>query len=121
MILEISLFKKVNNLLEERDKFRSRIILVRQALLGVLDLFRVFSKGLLGVLIISGVQSRYRGSRALKVLKLLPLENFSFQTESGCLGKIAVFRLHNERARFPASKRGIMEIISGRTMKNWAN
>ncbi len=117
MILAFSYVKKFNKLRKERGKFRLRIILVEQVLRGIIDLIRVISMDLLKALIINGIKSRVEESRILKVLKFLPLENFGFQTESGCLRGIVVFQLYNNRTRFLALKLGIMEIKSVRLMK----
>ena len=86
-------FKRAYNLLENRDKFRIKIISIIQILLGVLDLVGVVFIGLLGALSISGVQSREPGTRVFTVLKFLQLENFSFQAQTAFLGGIAVIFL----------------------------
>jgi ABC-type multidrug transport system fused ATPase/permease subunit len=90
MKLVIIYFKRAYNLLENRDKFRIKAISVAQVLLGILDLVGVVFIGLLGALSITGVQSREPGTRVFTVLKILQLENLSFQTQTACLGGIAV-------------------------------
>ena len=90
MKLVIFYFKRAYYLLENRDKLRIKVISVIQVLLGILDLVGVVFIGLLGALSISGVQSREPGTRVFTVLKILQLENLSFQTQTACLGGIAV-------------------------------
>jgi ABC-type multidrug transport system fused ATPase/permease subunit len=90
MKLIIIYFKRAYNLLESRDKFRIKMISLAQVLLGILDLVGVVFIGLLGALSITGVQSRVPGTRVFTVLKILQLENLSFQTQTACLGGIAV-------------------------------
>ena len=90
MKLIIIYFKRAYDLLENRDKFRVKIIALAQVLLGILDLVGVVFIGLLGALSITGVQSREPGTRVFTALKILQLENLSFQAQTACLGGIAV-------------------------------
>jgi ABC-type multidrug transport system fused ATPase/permease subunit len=90
MKLIIIYFKRAYDLLESRDKFRVKIIALAQVLLGILDLVGVVFIGLLGALSITGVQSREPGTRVFTALKILQLENLSFQAQTACLGGIAV-------------------------------
>jgi ABC-type multidrug transport system fused ATPase/permease subunit len=86
-------FKRAYNLLENRDKFRIKIISVSQILLGILDLVGVVFIGFLGALSITGVQSRDPGTRLFTVLQFLHLENLSFQAQTASLGGLAVLFL----------------------------
>ena len=83
-------FSRAFNLLAERDQFRLKLISLVQVLLGILDLVGVAFIGILGALSISGVQSRTPGTRVHSILKILQLENFSFQSQSAAIGIIAI-------------------------------
>jgi ATP-binding cassette subfamily C protein len=78
------------NLLAKRDQTRLKLISLVQVMLGVLDLVGVAFVGVLGALSISGVESRTTGTRVYSVLKILQLENLSFQTQSAAIGIIAI-------------------------------
>ena len=83
-------FMRAFNLLAKRDQTRLKLISLVQVMLGVLDLVGVAFVGVLGALSISGVESRTTGTRVYSVLKILQLENLSFQTQSAAIGIIAI-------------------------------
>ena len=57
-----------------------------QFLLSLLDLIGVAIVGILGSLAVSGVQSNSPGERVAKILRLLGIDGFSFQTQVAVLG-----------------------------------
>lgn len=77
---------------------RIKIILATslQVFLNILDLVGVATIGVLGALAVSGIQSQAPGNRVSQVLRLLRIEQFSFQTQVAILGLgscvILVFR-----------------------------
>jgi ABC-type multidrug transport system fused ATPase/permease subunit len=68
-------------LLNRRDKFLIKIVVVIQILLGVLDLFGIALIGVLGSLSVRGVSSQGPGDRVSQVLRVLNLSNLTFQQQ----------------------------------------
>jgi ABC-type multidrug transport system fused ATPase/permease subunit len=67
---------------------RKKVVLATflQVGLAVLDLIGVAAIGILGALSVTGIQSQQPGDRTLRVLELLQIESFSFQTQVAILG-----------------------------------
>ena len=67
---------------------RKKVILVTllQVGLAILDLIGVAAIGILGALSVTGIQSQQPGDRILRVLELLQIESFSFQSQVAILG-----------------------------------
>jgi ABC-type multidrug transport system fused ATPase/permease subunit len=67
---------------------RKKVILVTllQVGLAILDLIGVAAVGILGALSVTGIQSQQPGDRILRVLELLQIESFSFQSQVAILG-----------------------------------
>jgi ABC-type multidrug transport system fused ATPase/permease subunit len=67
---------------------RKKVILVTllQVGLAILDLIGVAAIGILGALSVTGIQSQQPGGRILRVLELLQIESFSFQSQVAILG-----------------------------------
>ena len=118
-------FRRAFILLNLRDRAKIKVISIIQVLLGILDLVGVAFIGVLGALSISGVQSQTPGSRVYEVLRVLKLQNFSFQTQTAILGLIAVVFLVSKsllsvvltkRSLFFLSLKGAQ--ISGKLLEN---
>jgi ATP-binding cassette subfamily C protein len=76
-------------LLSKRDKKVLSLIVLIQSALGLLDLIGVALIGIVGALSINGVQSKGPGNRVSSALRMLHLENFSFQRQVAILGFLA--------------------------------
>lgn len=81
--------RRALHVLNKRDKKVVSVITLTQVLLSLLDLAGVAVIGALGALAVNGVQSRPAGDRVMKVLRLLRIENFSFQGQAVAFGLIA--------------------------------
>jgi len=70
---------------------RKKVVLatILQVGLAVLDLIGVAVIGILGALSVTGIQSQQPSDRILRVLELLQIDSFSFQTQVAVLGLIA--------------------------------
>ena len=68
-------------LLNRRDKFLIKTVVVFQILLGLLDLFGIALIGVLGSLSVRGVSSQGPGDRVSQVLSLLNLSSLTFQQQ----------------------------------------
>jgi ABC-type multidrug transport system fused ATPase/permease subunit len=69
---------------------RFKLIVILQVALGLLDLVGVALIGAIGALAVRGVQSQGPGDRVSYFLRILNLENFSFQSQVAILGAAAV-------------------------------
>ena len=67
--------------------------MIVQITISILDLLGVAAIGLLGALSITGIQSETSSGRVYSVLKILNIENQSFQIQTMILGLSAVFLL----------------------------
>ena len=67
---------------------RKKVVLatILQVGLAVLDLVGVAAIGILGALSVTGIQSQQPGDRILRVLELLQIDSFTFQTQVAVLG-----------------------------------
>jgi ABC-type multidrug transport system fused ATPase/permease subunit len=70
----------------KRDKLKFLLVSVVQFTLALMDLIGVSVVGLIGALSISGVQSRAPGEGIEQLLRLLSLDNQSFQSQVAILG-----------------------------------
>jgi ATP-binding cassette subfamily C protein len=86
-----STIKKILNLLNKKDKFKLRVLLLLQLLSSVLDLFGIFLIGIIGSLTINGIQSRGSSQRVYSILRIFHVENLTFQTQIGILGCVTGF------------------------------
>ena len=80
-------------ILNRKEKQKLLSITVVQVFLGILDLAGVLAIGLLGMLSVAGIQSQSQENRASEVVKLLGLENSTFQTQALVIAVIAVVLL----------------------------
>jgi ABC-type multidrug transport system fused ATPase/permease subunit len=78
--------EKAYGLLTTSDKRKLVAVGFIQFFLSLLDLIGVALVGAIGALAVTGIQSRAPGDRVFEVLKLLNLENFSFQTQVSIFG-----------------------------------
>ncbi len=86
-------FKRAVGILSQADKRKLVAITVIQVLLGLLDLLGVLAIGLLGTLSITGIQSQNPGGKVSSVLRILGLENSTFQYQAAVIGLSAVLLL----------------------------
>jgi len=82
--------KRALKVLSKQDRHKILGITFLQILMGGLDLLGVAAVGLLGSLSVSGLQSSNPGDRAGAALKILHIEEFTFQTQIFILGISAV-------------------------------
>ena len=83
------LLKRCISVFSKKDQKRIAAVVVIQIGLGALDLLGVLLIGVIGALAVTGIQSSQPGDRVGTALKLLQLENFSFQQQTAILGLIA--------------------------------
>jgi len=74
------------SILEPRDRSKLLAITFVQVIMGFLDLVGVIAIGALGALSIQGVESHKPGNKVGSLLKILHLQNFSFQGQIAVLG-----------------------------------
>ena len=75
--------------LSPRDRKRVFAVIILQVLFGLLDLAGVAIIGVLGALAVSGIGSSNVGDRVLAVLKLLNIDQLTFQNQVLVLGLLA--------------------------------
>ena len=80
-------------LLPQSDRTKMVYAIIVQITISVLDLLGVAAIGLLGALSITGIQSETSSGRVYSVLKILNIENLSFQIQTMILGLSAVVLL----------------------------
>ena len=74
------------SILEPRDRSKLLAITLVQVVMGFLDLIGVIAIGALGALSIQGVESHKPGNKVESLLRILNLQNFSFQEQVTVLG-----------------------------------
>lgn len=82
--------RKCLGLLTQLDQKKLVLVVAVQILMGLLDLIAVAIIGLLGALTVTGVQSAQTGDRVLSVLRLLQIDEISFQMQAAILGSTAL-------------------------------
>jgi len=97
------------------------LVTLIQTLLSIFDLIGVALIGVLGALLISGVQSNHVGSRVSLVLDSLHIAGKSIQTQSAILGTMAVFFLVGRTILSIFFTRRILYFLSRRGAKISAN
>ena len=80
-------------LLTKGDKLKVYAVSLIQTFLGFLDLAAIAIFGILGALTISGIESNQPGSKVQTVLKILHIQNLSFQNQASLLGLAAIVLL----------------------------
>ena len=78
------------NVLTPSDRRKVGVVVVLQTLMGFLDLLGVMAVGLLGALSVTELQSANPGNRVNQALRVLHLQELSFQTQAAILGIGAV-------------------------------
>ena len=76
-------------MLPKRDRNKVLLVILIQLFLSILDLLGIGLVGVLGALAISGVESQKPGNRVSAVLKMLQLQNISFQNAIIVIGVLA--------------------------------
>ena len=88
-----STLSKSMALLTKGDKLKVYAVSLIQTFLGFLDLAAIAIFGILGALTISGIESNQPGSKVQTVLKILHIQNLSFQNQASLLGLAAIVLL----------------------------
>jgi ABC-type multidrug transport system fused ATPase/permease subunit len=81
------------NVLTPTDRRKIGLVAILQILMGFLDLLGVLAVGLLGAISVTELQSTKPGNRVNEALRILHLQDFSFQTQAAILGIGAVILL----------------------------
>ena len=79
--------------LSRSDQRKMIAVTILQILMGGLDLLGVIAIGLLGALSVTGLQSSRPGDRVSAALKILHIEDATFQTQAIILGISAIILL----------------------------
>ena len=77
-------------LLSAKDQKKLSLVIVVQILMSIFDLVGVALVGILGALAVTGIEGGQPGSKVDSVLKLLRLNDFSFQLQAGIIGLLSV-------------------------------
>ena len=87
--LENSMLKRCISVFNKRDQKRISLVVIIQIGLGALDLLGVMLIGLIGALAVTGIQSGQPGNRVGAALKILHLQDYTFQEQTAILGLVA--------------------------------
>ena len=79
------------DVLTKIDRKKLGLITIIQVFAGVLDLIGIALIGALGALVVSGLGTGAPGDRVNSLLRLINLDDFSFQTQTSILGLLAAF------------------------------
>lgn len=88
-----NLLKRCISVFSKSDQKKIAGVVVIQIGLGALDLLGVLLIGIIGALAVTGIQSSQPGDRVAAALKLLHLEDYTFQQQTAILGLVATFVL----------------------------
>lgn len=91
--LETSMLKRCISVFSKRDQKRIAFVVLIQIGLGALDLLGVMLIGLIGALAVTGIQSSQPGNRVGAALKILHLQDYTFQEQTAILGIVATLVL----------------------------
>jgi ABC-type multidrug transport system fused ATPase/permease subunit len=105
------------NVLSPPDKRKIFAITVLQILMAGLDLLGVIAIGLLGALSVTGLQSSAPGNRVSEALKVLHIQNETFQMQAAILGIGAVILLVGRTILSIVFTRRILFFLSRRGAK----
>lgn len=87
------ILKKSLQILSKNDRKKFYLVAVVQVALGLMDLIGVGLVGVLGALAITGLESGAPGNRVSAMLRLLNLDNTSFQSQVTIIGTLAAVLL----------------------------
>ena len=87
--MDNSMLKRCISVFNKRDRKRIAFVVLIQIGLGALDLLGVLLIGLIGALAVTGIQSAQPGNRVGAALKILHLQNYTFQEQTAILGLVA--------------------------------
>jgi ATP-binding cassette, subfamily B, bacterial PglK len=90
---ESSSLRRALRILSPTDQRKVVLVSILQIFLGFLDLLGVLAIGLLGTLSVSGLESSVPGEGVSKVLRILRIQDFEFQTQVGILVAVATILL----------------------------
>jgi ABC-type multidrug transport system fused ATPase/permease subunit len=105
------------NVLSQADRRKIFLVTVLQILMAGLDLLGVIAIGLLGALSVTGLQSSAPGDRVIGVLKLLRIQDETFQMQALILGFGALILLVGRTALSIIFTRRILFFLSRRGAK----
>ena len=86
-------FVRCTRILSRSDRRKLIIVTAVQVFLSILDLIGVLLIGVLGALLVTGVQSREPGNRVNSILEIMHISGNTFQTQAAILGISAVILL----------------------------
>ena len=84
---------RATKVLSRPDQIKVMLIALLQVFMGGLDLLGVAAIGLLGALSVSGLQSSSPGSRIEEILRVLQIQDLTFETQATIIGLGAVILL----------------------------
>jgi ABC-type multidrug transport system fused ATPase/permease subunit len=115
--LRKSQFVRATNVLSRADKRKIFAITILQILMAGLDLLGVVAIGLLGALSVTGLQSSPTGDQVNDFLKILRIQDETFQTQALVLGMGAVILLVGRTVLSIIFTRKVMFFLSRRGAK----
>ena len=89
--LKNSIVPRAFRVFSKRDRKKLYLVAIIQIALSFLDLIGVMTIGLLGALTVSGIQSQSPNGTLTKLLKVMRIEDYTFQGQIAVLGTIATF------------------------------
>lgn len=107
--------KKASRLFSRKELQKISIVTIAQIFLNILDLVGIALIGLLGGLIVNGIQSKKPGTRTTRFLEYIHLDGFSFQTQIAILGLVAATLLLAKTLISMLLNRKILRYLSFRT------
>lgn len=114
---QLSTFMRSTRILSHSDRRKMILVAIIQVGLSFLDLIGVMLIGILGALMVTGVQSRHPGNKVNSILEFMHISERSFQTQAAILGVSSVIILvgrtvlsifFSRRILFFLSRRGAM-------------
>jgi ABC-type multidrug transport system fused ATPase/permease subunit len=91
--LQLTAIVRTFKILPKNDQKKIYLVVLLQILMSALDLLGVIAIGLLGALSVTGLQSNRPGDRVSAVLRILQMDEATFQTQAIILGVSAVILL----------------------------
>lgn len=91
--LQLTAIARTFKILSRSDQKKIYLVVLLQILMSALDLLGVIAIGLLGALSVTGLQSNRPGDRVSAVLRILQMDEATFQTQAIILGVSAVILL----------------------------
>jgi len=109
------------NVLSRADRRKVTAVAILQISMGGLDLLGVLAIGLLGALSVTGLQAQESGDRVSAVLRVLHVEDLSFQSQAIAIGACAIVLLVGRTILSIFFTRRVLYFLSRRGAKLSAN